>query len=330
MYRVIFYEDGYEAVWDEFVLREDCVNGTFLQSRRFLNYHPQGRFIDASVIVLDDKDRLVAVCPACTSYEGDKKILFSHKGSTFGGLIVSRKNYKTDKLLKIIEAFDKFILDNGYHKIILKLTSNLFSNNETELLEYLFTYKGYKQYTELSTYIDFSSYKENIIANLEQGKRTHVNNCKKAGLVFKKLELDRDIEKFYDVLCENLSKFDTKPIHTLEELLEFKNKRLVDECEFHGVFLEEELVAGGMIFKFKQAKVLHAQYLAAKFSFNKLSPVTFLYYSLILYAKEIGAEKLSWGISTENCGKEINMGLIKSKESYNGRYSLNRTFYKEY
>ena len=47
---VVPYTPDHAARWDDFVLNHSA-NGTFLQSRRFLSYHPQGRFTDASVMV---------------------------------------------------------------------------------------------------------------------------------------------------------------------------------------------------------------------------------------------------------------------------------------
>ena len=43
-YYIIKYNSSLEHEWDEFI--NNSINGTFLQSRRFLNYHPEGRFVD--------------------------------------------------------------------------------------------------------------------------------------------------------------------------------------------------------------------------------------------------------------------------------------------
>ena len=48
---LIKYEDNYEKAWDRFVL-EESINGTFLQTRNFLNYHPTGRFEDNSLMFM--------------------------------------------------------------------------------------------------------------------------------------------------------------------------------------------------------------------------------------------------------------------------------------
>lgn len=326
-FHIVEFTKDFEKKWDLFVQNES-VNGTFLQTRRFLNYHPFGRFTDASLLVLDEKNTIAAVCPGCITHECNKNIFVSHQGSTFGGIIVREKYYLAKYLLKILNVLNEYFLIQKYNQVILKITPDLFCSEPSDLLKYCLQYYGYKNYIELSTYIDLEKFKENTVSNFSQGKRTNVNNCLKKGLVFRKIEKDFEVKIFHEILCENLSKFNALPVHTLEELLEFKNHRLTDECEFYGVFLNEEMLAGGMVFNFKKIDVVHTQYLCAKKDYNKLSPMTFLYYSIIEEMKNKKINKISWGISTENQGKELNIGLISSKESYGSKHSLNQTFYK--
>ena len=47
MYEILLYSPELDQRFDHFVEKES-VNGTFLQTRRFLNYHPADRFVDAS------------------------------------------------------------------------------------------------------------------------------------------------------------------------------------------------------------------------------------------------------------------------------------------
>lgn len=49
-YKIVNYNGEFEQKWDYFVMN-DSVNGTFLQTRRFLNYHPLDRFEDCSLLV---------------------------------------------------------------------------------------------------------------------------------------------------------------------------------------------------------------------------------------------------------------------------------------
>lgn len=106
----------YEEEWDRFVT-EHSVNGTFLQTRRFLNYHPRDRFEDASYIVRDKKGAVVAVCPACIRIDQGKKVLYSHMGSTYGGIIISTKWYKTNKAIEIVKCLENKWRDDGFDKV---------------------------------------------------------------------------------------------------------------------------------------------------------------------------------------------------------------------
>ncbi len=327
-YRIINYNHEFEQKWDSFVMN-NSVNGTFLQTRRFLNYHPTDRFEDCSFLVLDKKDNIVAVCPGCIQYEGEKKVFFSHKGSTYGGIIVASKVYSAEKVIEMVELIEDFLADSGFGKIIYKITPNILSTENEDLLEYVLYYKNYEEEKELNLQVEFDHYKEEIISNLSQGKRTHVHNCEKEGLLLKSLETREELECFYQTLALSLEKYSLKPIHNIDELMALKNDVLKEECGFWGLYKEDKLIAGSLMFYFNRVKVAHAQYLCALPDYNKLSPVTYMYYCMIVEMKKKGFKKLSWGISSEHGGKVLNMGLTRNKEAYGSKYSINRIYTKE-
>lgn len=107
------YEEKYETLWDKFVA-EDSVNGTFLQTRRFLSYHPAGRFQDCSYIVWNEKGEIVAVCPACKTVDNGETVLYSHMGSTYGGVIIRNgKWYKTRKVIEVLKCLEEKWKEDG-------------------------------------------------------------------------------------------------------------------------------------------------------------------------------------------------------------------------
>lgn len=59
--RLVPYRAEWATCWDDFVNRSQ--NGTIYHTRRFLTYHPAGRFVDASLLVYHD-DQMIAVVPA--------------------------------------------------------------------------------------------------------------------------------------------------------------------------------------------------------------------------------------------------------------------------
>lgn len=329
MFEVVKYEPSMKKKWDEFVMGES-INGTFLQTKNFLDYHPEGRFEDCSLLIRN-KGNIIAVIPGCVEYNDGKKLFISHKGSTFGGILPNRNSMNTTTLADIINCFEQHLMAQNFNHIKLKLTSDLFSGMKQDLIEYMLFMNRYKEYKELATYIDLKHTSQDILSDFHYDKRSRVKKMLGKNIFLKKLEKDSEISVFYQHLEENLKKYDTVPIHTLDEILDFKNNRLQNFVDFFGVFYEGRQVASSMMFKFKQGTVIHSQNLSCNYleRISGIDQMIFLYYSLIKYYREQGASALSWGISTENCGAQLNLGLIKSKESYGSSYALNKTFYKE-
>lgn len=326
---VEIYEEEYEEEWDRFVT-EHSVNGTFLQTRRFLNYHPRDRFEDASYIVRDKKGAVVAVCPACIRIDQGKKVLYSHMGSTYGGIIISTKWYKTNKTMEIVKCLEKKWRDDGFYKVVLKQTPSLFAVENQDLLEYCLYYLGYISYKELNLYVDFDGYNEDILSELSRRKRRNVYNCDKVGCICRKLTTKQDIEKFWHLLELTLQKYERKPIHTVEELFDFIINRLKDECEIFGIYKDNEMIAGSMMFYFNRIKVAHTQYLCANPEYNRLSPMTYTYYEMLCEMRRRGFDKVSWGIVTEDMGRYLNEGLVDSKEAFGSKHAVNITYEKNF
>lgn len=321
------YTDEYKDKWDDFVLNQS-MNGTFLQTKQFLDYHGD-RFCDASLILYKGNDTIVAVVPACTITEAGRKIFSAHRGSTFGGIVVARQFYNIEHMEAVMNVLEDYFQSNSYDEVQLKCTSDIFAEENTNLLSYFLFQRGYSSYDEISSYVNYKTYKEEIPANFTSGRRRDYNYSLKHNLTFREIGSREEIEKFYTILCENLQKFDAAPVHTLEELQEFKESRLKDIVEFYGVFYEDEMIAGSMVFCFGD-RVLHTQYLAASQKHLKMFPMNFLDTNLIRVAKERGFRYFSFGTSTEDHGRVLNKHLAQFKEGFGTEYGLNRTFMKLY
>ena len=86
------YESKYKSQWDSFI--DVSKNATFLFKRDFMDYH-SSRFEDSSFLIFKDLE-LVALFPA--NIEANN--LYSHKGLTYGGLVV-KENIKLNDFLII-------------------------------------------------------------------------------------------------------------------------------------------------------------------------------------------------------------------------------------
>ena len=323
-YQIKWYDDVDFEKWDEFI-QGQSINGTLLQTRKFLSYHPSERFRDRSVVVIN-KGAIVAVCPACELSENGNKIFLSHGGSTYGGLIVSPSICQMEKIYQLIKTVESFLRDFGFSKIIYKQTPDLLSLSKNDLLDFCLKYAGYDEKQELNLYIDFEHYSEEIIRNFDQGRRRWIKKCINRGMELKELRTKDELNVFHNVLTDNLKKYGKSPVHTVEELLMLRDI-LKDEVKFWGVNFDGRIVAGAMVFYFNKVRCMHTHYLAADSKFDEYSPMSYLYYSMIDHATKQGYRSVSWGIITDHDGN-MNWNLCRTKESYGSRHAINRIYEK--
>lgn len=324
---LVVYESSYEKAWDRFI-EEESINGTFLQTRNFLNYHPKEKFIDNSLLFMKGNN-IIAVIPANVIIDENGKKFVSHMGSTFGGIVLGRQYKKISELEIIFEELENYLIENKFSEIILKQTGRLYAKEESELLEYFLFLMGYSVSYEMGYFINFDKYKEDIVQNFNSSRRRGYKNSLKHELEFKELISDEEVKDFYAVLSNNMHKFHTAPVHTLDEILELKNDRIKQTIQFYGVCFEKKLLAGSAVFNFGK-KIFHTQYLASNQDRLSLYINEFLYKSLIETARNNGFKYLSFGTSTLDNGKILNKSLAHFKEGFGTMEYVNSTFYKNY
>ena len=315
MFSVLPYDSHLEARWDRFVMSES-VNGTFLQTRRFLNYHPQGRFKDASFL-LESSGTIVAAFPGNLTDAGE---WISHQGSTFGGPVISKNFYTAERIMHIMECAEEY-LKGICKKIKMRPTSSLFAQDSTALLEYVMEHRGYRRQTELSAVCTLDA-STDPLENCEKTCRSVFRKSLPHNLEYRDMT-DAEMPEFYRHLCISKAKYNVKPVHTLEELLDLRHNRIAQEVKFRALWEGGTFVAGMMLFDFKQANVRHAQYIAPNEEICEFHPTTAMYVNVMREAAHDGFKKFSWGISTENCGEYLNLPLFKFKESLGAKASLN-------
>ncbi len=321
------YAEDKALIWDKFVL-EESMNGTFLQTRKFINYHEPGKFSDCSLMFYKG-ERLVAVILSCELENEGKRIFFSHKGTTFGGIVIAEQIYTSSAVLELMDVFEEELIREGYEGCYLKMTPVIFQRSNTDLLDYFLYQKGFLQYSELNFYVPLEAYKNDILSCFSSGKRRDYRYSLKNGFEFRELESREEILQFYNVLQLNLKKLGLTSVHTYEDLLQLKFDRFPKEIFFYGVYMEDRLVAGSMIFVFFD-EIFHTQYLSSDKEFLKYYPMDFLIYHLIEQAIKKGMKKFTFGICTEERGKKLNVGLARFKEGFGATYALNKSFEKYY
>lgn len=320
------YEAKYAADWDRLI--EESMNGTFLQTRRFIEYHPEDRFHDHSLLIFKG-NKIVGGILACEIMESGDKIFFSHKGTTFGGFIISKHIYSAANISELMEEFEKYIKKEKFDKVYLKQTPAIFQKKNTDLVDYFLYQRGYIQYTELNYHMDLLNFRDDILSRFSASKRRDYRYSLKYSLEFKELREIGEIKEYYEVLQLNLKKLKIPSVHQFEELIDLKFNRFNERIKFFGVYKEERIVAGSMIFLFDN-NICHTQYLSSDERYLEYYPMEFLIYNLIKYAIQIGNNYFTFGVCTEDRGRYLNMGLSRFKEGFGTEYCLNKSFEKSF
>jgi len=319
------YQPEHENEWDDFVLNKS-MNGTFLQTRKFINYHKEGKFNDCSLCVRKGNE-LVATIMASEITDEGKKTFFAHKGSTYGGITISEKIYSASAVNELMDSLHEFIKSRGFKKIYLKMVPYVYQRKNTDLLDYFLYKNEYKCYDELNYFMHLDRYREDILSQFSSSKRRDYRYSLKNDLKFKKLDTREAIAGFYEVLQMNLRKLELPSVHSLEDLYDLKFNRFSDKIDFYGVYLGEKIIAGSMIFVF-DGHVYHTQYLSSNEEYLKLFPMDFLIANLIQDAVDRKMDIFTFGICTEDQGRYLNLGLSRFKEGFGTEFCINRSYEK--
>ena len=327
MYEILHYSPELDQRFDHFVEKES-VNGTFLQTRRFLNYHPADRFVDAS-FALQKSGTIVAYFPGVVKDEA----FVSHAGSTFGGPIIAKPYYTGARLFEILQEADQYLTTNFKH-VTLKITPPLFAAESPDLLEYVLEHLGYTRHTELSSQTPLSK-DVDPIENCNRNQRRLWTYAQKfidalpesEKWEYRAIESDEDIATFHKFLVISKEKHNTKPVHSAEELIDLK-KRIPQNLRFRGLFFKGRYVCGMMQFIFDRTRVLHDQYISPDESFSEFHHTTPMNLFALREAAAEGFRHFSWGISTEDHGKVLNEDLLHYKESFGASACVNAVYEK--
>lgn len=293
------YNPEYKEEWDSFV--RNSKNGTFLFFRDFMEYHSD-RFRDYSFLFYIE-GRLKAILPGNI----EEKIYYSHKGLTYGGLIMAN-NTTTKEILDIFTHLTFTLSQQGIQKIIYKAIPHIYHIQPAEEDLYaLFLNNAHLIGRNASSSICLKN-----PASFSDSRKRGLKKAVKYGLEVRKSE---DISGFWEILQNNLqNRYGVTPTHTLEEMIYLK-KKFPDEIILYAVYDGTVLVGGCVLFVMQN--IVHAQYTAATEDGKAKGAIDIL----ISYMLEIYREKdyFDYGISTEDQGRYLNESLIYQKEGFGAR-----------
>lgn len=296
--KVIRYKNQFKSNWDDFV--NEAKNGIFLFQRDFMEYHSD-RFDDFSLLFFSD-DELVALLPACKI----DTVCYSHKGLTYGSLI-AKKECKFHLYKEIFTALIDFLKDQNFTELIIKTIPSIYCEAGNDELPFL--HQLYEGSIEMNIGSVIYNRKEIVFS---KSIIRNAKNAQKKGIEIRK---SNDFKTFWnDLLLPRLEeRFNKKPIHSLNEIIYLK-ERFPNEIELYAAFLNEEMIAGTILFNNKI--FLKSQYIASKSSYNKLGGLDLLHYEII---KDLNNDYFDFGTSSEDFSTAENSNLLAWKEQFGAR-----------
>jgi hypothetical protein len=267
-----------------------------------MDYHAD-RFTDGS-LMFHVGDRLVALMPANVS-DGS---VFSHQGLTYGGLLVNH-DMTASLMLDVFDAMLDFLRGQGAKRLTYKSMPYVYFQEPTqEDLYALFRHGARLVRRDLSSVLPLGRPRD-----YTKGKKHNIAKARRRNLCFERSD---NFGAFFSLLRSVLrGRHGVEPVHTEAELALLAT-RFPEEIRLYCVYERDQLLAGAVVFV-NQA-VVHTQYLANSDAGRMVGALDFLIEELI-NTEFCDKRYLSFGISTEAQGHEVNHGLLESKEAFGAR-----------
>lgn len=300
-YAVTKYQAGEAGTWDEFV--RGSRNGTFLLERGFMDYHAD-RFVDHSLLVHDASGRLAALLPA--NLAGGE--LHSHGGLTYGGFIYGPRGGGADAVA-MLDTVRAYMADNDLARLHYKTIPSIYHRQPAEDDRYALFAAGARL-----TRRDLLSVVPREGRLPYQGRRSRgVKAARKAGV---QVGESIDFAGYWPLLdCTLRERHGVPPVHDLHEIERLRD-RFPGQIRLFTAAHDDALVAGVVVFE--SAQVAHVQYICSGDAGRSLGALDALFDHLLA---QVFHDKpyFDFGISNEQQGRVLNVGLLEQKEGFGAR-----------
>ena len=295
------YESSDKIIWDEFV--GIAKNKHFFFYRDFMEYHSE-RFMDYSLMVFDENQKLIALLPANIS----DNVLYSHQGLTFGGFIL-KSTAKQNEMNMVFNSVISYLKSEGFSGFLYKKMPYIYHGIPSdEDLYSLFLNDAMLVRRDVSSAIKLRNQ-----IKYSKGRKWIVKKASGNGLTY--CESINVIDFWSNLSSVLMSAHCAKPVHSCDEIILLKD-RFPEQIKFYSAWLGNEQVAGAVMFITDM--VAHTQYLYNTEKGREVGALDGLVDHLV---KDVFASKeyFDFGISNEEQGRYLNEGLISQKEGFGAR-----------
>ncbi len=306
-----------EREWDDFV--RNSKNGTIFHLRKFLKYHPAGRFEDASLRIARNGE-LVSVFPAALVEKKGELIFQSHPGASFGGLVVS-ENLMLRDVINITGKLISHAENIHSRRLLLTIPPDYYSTAQSDNFLFALQSEGFVyRIRELSSVLSLDLSLDTILKQFPESLKRALRKADRSGLSFRE---SHDIDSFYSLLQSNLGmRHNVAPTHSLDELRHLF-ELFPEDIKLYSAERQGKML-GGIVTFGCNSRVNLAFYIAHDHDYQTYRTVDSLMWHTIQESKKNGYSYLDFGTFTLN--GEPNWGLCRFKEKFGARGVFRDTF----
>lgn len=302
------YRREVQREWDDFV--RTSRNGTFLLERAYMDYHGD-RFTDASFMVRDEKQALVALLPGCVL--GDEYM--SHGGLTYGGVVVG--DWMTaERMIEVFQTLLSAVFAMDLRRVVYKPVPHIYHREPSEEdLWALHRVGGRLLRRDVSSAL-YALQRGPVQVRRKRGAR----RARSLGI---EIEESTEWTAFWDVLEETLqARHAAHPVHSLEEITLLRTLFPMRIRLFTAQ--REGLVLAGVVI-FDTDTVAHVQYIAGTESGRRDGALDLLFDQLL--GVDFSSKPVfDFGTSMNPATGDLNVGNCAFKEGFGARTVVYDTY----
>ena len=301
MFEIVRYTADKAEEWNKFVA--ESKNGTFLFDRHYMDYHSD-RFQDYSLMFYREGG-LYALLPA----NREDNILWSHRGLTYGGIIMNAESTAA-RIQQLFRELNDYLRADGFIKVVYKPVPHIFHRIPSE-----------EDIYSLFSVCDAKLIDRSISSTLilqyplkwHRDRRYGINKAKAHGVT---VDESMDLKGFWEVLTFNLkNKYDSCPVHSLEEI-ELLHDRFPQQIRLFTASKDGKVLGGTVLYI--TSTVVHTQYISANLEGKQWRVIDALF-DYLLHECDWQQRYFDFGTSNEEDGRILVEPLIYQKEGFGGR-----------
>ena len=301
MFEIVRYTADKAEEWNKFVA--ESKNGTFLFDRHYMDYHSD-RFQDYSLMFYRNGG-LYALLPA----NREDNILWSHRGLTYGGIILNTESTAA-RIQQLFRELNDYLRADGFIKVVYKPVPHIFHRIPSE-----------EDIYSLFSVCDAKLIDRSISSTLilqyplkwHRDRRYGINKAKAHDVT---VDESQDLKGFWEVLTFNLrNKYDSCPVHSLEEI-ELLHDRFPQQIRLFTASKDGKVLGGTVLYI--TSTVVHTQYISANLEGKQWRVIDALF-DYLLHECDWQQRYFDFGTSNEEDGRILVEPLIYQKEGFGGR-----------